>query len=192
MGTTISTKVFASPAPSILAASNISPGTPSENCFIRNTPKGHPTVGKITAQIVLYRDKDDISRSRGIKITCLGRAIAHTISVNSTVRPLNRFLASAYPAIADVIQVSTIAITAINTVFTSQRIEAGTTGPAEKMIGFPSAENLLPKGTASSHKGALWRLNSLLKLSITHSFGNQSGVVALIDAAVLNAPVTIQ
>ena len=37
-------------APSMRAASSISPGTLSQNCFIRNTPKGQPTVGKMTAQ----------------------------------------------------------------------------------------------------------------------------------------------
>ena len=96
---------------------------------------GHPTVGKITAHIVLYKDKDDISRSNGIRITCLGSAIAQTIRVKSIARPRKRFLASAYPAMADVIQVRIIAITAINTVLTSQRIAAGTTGPAVTISG---------------------------------------------------------
>ena len=82
IGTMIRTKVFASLAPSMDAASIISEGTPSENCFIRNTPKGQPTMGNTTAQMVLYRSKLDISRSRGTKITCFGKAIAHTIMVN--------------------------------------------------------------------------------------------------------------
>ena len=38
----------ASPAPSMRAASSISPGMFSENCFIRNTPKGQPTVGTVS------------------------------------------------------------------------------------------------------------------------------------------------
>ena len=53
MGSAMRTKVLASLAPSMRAASSISPGMPSLNCFIRNTPNGQPTMGKMTAQIVL-------------------------------------------------------------------------------------------------------------------------------------------
>ena len=95
MGSTMSMKVLASLAPSMRAASSISVGMPSLNCFIRNTPKGQPTMGKMTAQMVLYRFKELISRSRGIRMTCLGRAIAHTMRVNSSLRPTKRFFASA-------------------------------------------------------------------------------------------------
>ena len=40
-------------SPSMRAASIISVGIPSLNCFIRNTPNGQPTMGNMTAQIVL-------------------------------------------------------------------------------------------------------------------------------------------
>ena len=53
MGSTMLIKVLASLAPSMRAASSISVGMPSLNCFIRNTPNGQPTMGKITAQMVL-------------------------------------------------------------------------------------------------------------------------------------------
>ena len=43
-------------------ASTISVGMPSANCFKRNTPKGQPTMGKITARMVSYRPRADISR----------------------------------------------------------------------------------------------------------------------------------
>ena len=95
MGSTILTKVRASLAPSMRAASSISVGMPSLNCFIRNTPNGQPTMGKMTAQMVLYRFSALISRSRGIRMTCLGSAIAQTMRVNSSLRPTKRFLASA-------------------------------------------------------------------------------------------------
>ena len=139
IGTTICKNVFASLAPSICAASSISEGTPSENCFIRNTPNGHPTIGKITAQIVLYKFRLDISRSNGIKITCFGNAIAHTINVKSNCRPTNLFFASAYPAMDAVIQVRIMDMIAMNTVLISQRIAAGTVGPVS--VSFKS---LLP------------------------------------------------
>ena len=95
MGKTMLTKVLASPAPSMRAASSISPGMFSENCFIRNTPKGQPTVGKMTAHRVLCRFRNAISLSSGINITCLGSAMAHTNTLKSTTRPVKRFLASA-------------------------------------------------------------------------------------------------
>ena len=151
IGSAICEKVFHSLAPSILAASIISPGIPSANCLIRNTPNGHPTVGKITAQIVLYIFSEDISRNNGIRITCFGRAIAHTISENRIVRPINLFFASAYPAIAAVKQVRSIATTAMNTVFKSQRIAAGTSGPARER---------LVNGRWISQSGATCLLNS--------------------------------
>ena len=36
-----------------------------------------------------------LTQQGGIRMTCLGRAMAQTISVNSTPRPMKRFLASA-------------------------------------------------------------------------------------------------
>ena len=53
IGSTTLIKVRASLAPSMRAASSISVGMPSLNCFIRKTPKGQPTMGKMTAQMVL-------------------------------------------------------------------------------------------------------------------------------------------
>lgn len=46
IGTKTVVKVLNSLAPSILAGSSISPGMPSENCLIRNTPKGSPQWGR--------------------------------------------------------------------------------------------------------------------------------------------------
>ena len=95
MGSTTVMKVLASLAPSMRVASRISPGMLSENCFIRNTPKGQPTVGKITAQRLSYSFRADISLSRGMRMTCLGRAMAHTMREKMIARPANRFLARA-------------------------------------------------------------------------------------------------
>ena len=95
MGMTTVVKVFNSLAPSMRVASRISPGMLSENCFIRNTPKGQPTVGKITAHRLSYRRRADISFSRGIRMTCLGRAMAQTMRENRMARPLKRFFARA-------------------------------------------------------------------------------------------------
>ena len=95
MGMTTVENVFHSLDPSMRAASRISPGMLSENCFIKNTPKGQPTVGKITAQRLSYRRRADISFSRGIRMTCLGRAMAQTMRENRSARPLKRFLARA-------------------------------------------------------------------------------------------------
>ena len=55
IGVTIWVNVLASLAPSTRAASSISPGTPSENCFMRKTPNGQPTVGMMIAQMLSYR-----------------------------------------------------------------------------------------------------------------------------------------
>ena len=89
-------KVRTSPAPSTRAASRISVGMVSANCFIRNTPKGQPTVGRMTAHRVSFRWKMlVISWFRGMTMTCLGRAMAQMMMVNSTARPMNRFLARA-------------------------------------------------------------------------------------------------
>ena len=87
MGNMTSVKVLHSLAPSMRQASTISVGMPSANCLIRNTPKGQPTIGTITAQMVSYRPREDISRSSGIRITCLGSAMAHTIRLNRMPRP---------------------------------------------------------------------------------------------------------
>ncbi len=95
MGNMTSVKVLHSEAPSMRQASVISVGMPSANCFSRNTPKGQPTMGKITAQMVSYRPRLDISRSRGIRITCLGRAMAQTTREKTTPRPMKRFFARA-------------------------------------------------------------------------------------------------
>jgi|GEM_PF-4842758 len=146
--------------------------------------------GKTTAQIVLYKFRADICLINGISITCLGNAIAQTISVNNNIRPLNLFLASAYPAIAAVIQVKIIAITAINTVFISHLAAAGSSGPASNVMDSPFAS--LMKGTPISNIGATCLLKSFLKLSNTISLGISSGIGELIDFAVLNAPVKIQ
>ena len=77
------------------AASSISPGTLSQNCFIRNTPNGQPTVGKMTAHSLSYSFSVDISFSRGIRMTCLGSAMAQMMRENSNARPMKRFLARA-------------------------------------------------------------------------------------------------
>ena len=95
IGKTICVKVRTSPAPSILAASSSSLGMFSENCFIRNTPNGQPTVGRMTAQSVLCRFRNAISLSSGMRMTCLGSAIAHTKIEKISARPVKRFLASA-------------------------------------------------------------------------------------------------
>ena len=93
MGSMTSVKVRHSPAPSIRQASTISVGILSENCFSRNTPKGQPTMGIMTAQMVLYSFSADISRSSGIRITCLGSAMAQTTRLNRIPRPQKRFFA---------------------------------------------------------------------------------------------------
>ena len=93
MGNMTSVKVLHSEAPSMRQASTISVGMPSANCFSRNTPKGQPTMGKITAQMVSYRFREDISRTRGIRMTCLGRAMAQTTREKIIVLPQKRFLA---------------------------------------------------------------------------------------------------
>ena len=95
MGSTISQKVRSSPAPSILAASRSSEGRVSENCFIKNTPNGQPTVGKMTAHEVLYSPMAAIMRTRGTITTCFGSAIAHTKMAKMNFAPVNRFFANA-------------------------------------------------------------------------------------------------
>ena len=77
--------------------------------------------------------------------------MAHTIRVNTTERPIKRFFASAYPAIAAVKQVRSMDTTAMKIVFRSQRIAAGTTGPAK---------DLPVKGIPISHNGAVCLLKS--------------------------------
>ena len=59
-------------------------------------------------------------------------------------------------------QVSSMAMTDMNTVFTSQRMAPGTVGPTRPTI---------------SNNGAERRLNSFVKLAIVHSLGHQTGVV---------------
>ena len=58
-------------------------------------------------------------------------------------------------------QVRIIEATAIKTVLMSQRMAAGTWGPDHQMMSLPSLLKLLLNGTANSHRGAFWRLNSL-------------------------------
>ena len=89
-------------------------------------------------------------------------------------------------------QVRTMAITAINTVLRSHRMAAGAVGPTEIMIGVLSAVNMALKGIASSHRGAVRRANSRVKLSRVNTEGNQTGCTALYSLAILKAPVTIQ
>ena len=129
IGSVTRKKVRNSLAPSILAASSRELGIFSENCFIRNTPKGHPTTGKITAnmepQTLFNSPRLDISVIRGIRITCFGRAIAHTNRPKIRPFPQKRFFARAYPAREEVAQVSPIATTEINTLLNSQRIAMG-------------------------------------------------------------------
>lgn len=76
--------VVSSPASSMRAASGSGLGIFSENYSIINTPNGHPTTGRITADMEPHADlsspKSDISFARGIKITCLGNATTHTNS----------------------------------------------------------------------------------------------------------------
>ena len=62
---------------------------------------------------------------------------------------------------AEVMQVRIIEVTAMNTVLISQRTAAGTCGPLHQMMSLPSALKRLLNGTANSHRGAFWRLNSL-------------------------------
>ena len=95
IGTTMLVKVINSLAPSIRAASSISPGILSENCFIRNTPKGQPTVGKITAQMLSYSPSALISRISGIRMTCFGSAMAATMRLKIRYLPMKRFFARA-------------------------------------------------------------------------------------------------
>ena len=82
----------------------------------------------------------------GMRMTCFGSAIAQTMSVKMSLRPTKRFLASAYPASAEVAQVRSMAATAIHTVLNIQRIAPGAVDPAEKTIGLPSAEKYWLKG----------------------------------------------
>ena len=53
------------------------------------------TKAKMKKKQIQLPDKcsPDISRSSGIKITCLGSAMAATIRENSTARPKKRFFA---------------------------------------------------------------------------------------------------
>ena len=56
-----------------------------------------------------------IKFNKGIKITCFGNAIAATNTMNIILTPGKFFLASAYPANADVAQTKNVVITEINT-----------------------------------------------------------------------------
>ena len=82
--------------------------------------------------------------------------------------------------------------TAIQTVFTIQRMAAGTSGPAEATTASPLSEKYWLKGTLICHSGAFSLLNNVWKFLKVHSPGHQVGVVELISLAVLKAPVTIQ
>jgi hypothetical protein len=76
------------------AASSSDEGIVSENCFIRKTPNGQPTIGKMTDQSDSDRPRDLASVTSGIRMTCLGRAIAQTKSVKTSFLPEKCFLAS--------------------------------------------------------------------------------------------------
>ena len=83
----------------------------------------------------------------------------------------------------------------MNTVFTSQRMAAGTVGPRMVILFMVKTRpNSLirqpPKD--SSNRGAERLLIRFSKLVITHSVGNQTGSVAMMAFLVLNAPVMIQ
>ena len=78
---------------------------------------------------------------------------------------------------AAVKHVRTMATTAIKTVFTSQRMAAGTVGPTIEPIW---------------NRGALRLENSTWKLRSVSSVGHQAGVAELICAGVFKAPVMIQ
>ena len=58
-------------------------------------------------------------------------------------------------------QVRIIEATAIKTVLMSQRTAAGTWDRPDQMMSLPSALKWLLNGTANSHSGDFWRLNSL-------------------------------
>ena len=77
-----------------------------------------------------------------------------------------------------VMQVRSMAETAMTTVFSSQRKAAGALGPSMPKI---------------SKRGAVRLLNSFSKLVSTHSLGTQAmSLVLLMSTPFLNAPVTIQ
>ena len=76
IGNAILVNVLSSPQPSIFADSNNSPGIFSLNCFIKNTPKGHPIKGRITAAKVSCIPKKFIILTKGTNTTCFGNAIA--------------------------------------------------------------------------------------------------------------------
>ena len=95
IGSTILINVFSSLHPSILADSRSSFGTECENCFIRNTPKGHPTAGNTRALYVSIHPSSVINFKSGISITCFGSAIAATNTINIIPAPGNFFFAKA-------------------------------------------------------------------------------------------------
>ena len=86
-------------------------------------------------------------------------------------------------------------VTAMKTVFTSQRIAAGTVGPA---MTYLAKEKRYPKRFTAqppmviSNRGAERLLIRFSKFVCTNSLGHQTGVVARISCFVLNAPVRIQ
>jgi hypothetical protein len=81
-----------SPAPSMRAASSREEGIVSENCFIRKTPNGQPAIGRITDQRDSDRPRFFASVTSGIRMTCLGSAMAQTNSVKMKPLPQNVLL----------------------------------------------------------------------------------------------------
>ena len=86
--------------------------------------------------------------------------MAQTMRENRIPRPTNRFFARAYPAMAAVRQVISMAITDMNTVLMSQRKAAGAVGPSREPIWY---------------RGALRLVKRFWKLLLTHSVGHQTG-----------------
>ena len=85
-----------------------------------------------------------------------------------------------------------MAATAMNTVFTIQRMAAGTSGPAVITTGLPVPDRPELKGRWISQSGALCLEKSFWKLARVHWVGHQTGVTEFTSFAVLKAPVTIQ
>ena len=110
-------------------------------------------------------------------MTCFGSAIAATIRLKIRYLPMKRFFARAYPAIAAVMQVRIIAITAMNTVLTIQRMAAGTVGPVTD---------------PNWNSGALRLEKSTWKFRIVNSLGHHCGLGELMAAGGFSAPVMIQ
>ena len=89
------TRMRASPAPSMRAASISSSGTPWMNWRIRKMPKALTRLGAITP---ISRPSKPIwvtMRYSGISVTIGGRNIVAMSTANSALRPRKRYLAKA-------------------------------------------------------------------------------------------------